>query len=100
MHLQKLADMGDEEAQAELDAAPSCPPLGAYLWSYWLQLHATRQGGGMGPSRLTRQEIRLWQEDEAVELDRWERRALLAIDRAWMESQAAAMAAKAPRPPS
>lgn len=59
------------------------PPLAAHLWSYWLQLASTRQPGANGPSRLTRAEIRLWEEDEGCPLDRWERRAVLALDAAW-----------------
>jgi hypothetical protein len=38
----------------------------------------------MGPCRLTRAEIRQWEADEAIALARWERRALLEIDAAWV----------------
>lgn len=40
----------------------------------------------MGPCRLTRLEIRAWQEDEAISLEPWERRALMALDAAWLTS--------------
>jgi hypothetical protein len=40
----------------------------------------------MGPSRLSRQEIRQWEEDEGHALERWERRAIMAIDAAWVRS--------------
>lgn len=49
----------------------------------------------MGPARLTRHEIRLWQEDEGVEIARWERRAIMAIDTSWLRAQAQSMAATA-----
>lgn len=40
----------------------------------------------MGPSRLTRLEIRAWEEDEGQALELWERRAIMAIDAAWVRS--------------
>lgn len=66
-----------------MDNQPECPPLGVYLWNYYGQIASTRQSGGMGPARLSRAEIRLWEEDEGCPLARWERRVILAIDAAW-----------------
>lgn len=40
----------------------------------------------MAPARISRLEIRLWEQDEAVRLERWERRAILAIDALWLRS--------------
>jgi hypothetical protein len=40
----------------------------------------------MGPSALTRSEIRLWEEDERQHLEPWERRTILRIDAAWLRS--------------
>lgn len=37
----------------------------------------------MGPSRLSRLEIRAWEEDEGRTLSVWERRLIMDIDRAW-----------------
>lgn len=37
----------------------------------------------MGVSRLSRSEVRLWEEDEGVSLARWERKAIMAVDQAW-----------------
>ena len=38
------------------------------------------------PGRLSRLEIHAWEADEGVELERWERRAIMAIDEAWMKT--------------
>jgi hypothetical protein len=35
---------------------------------------------------MTRVEIRQWEEDEGIELERWERRALLDLDLAYLAS--------------
>ncbi|MDP3855338.1 hypothetical protein [Phenylobacterium sp.] len=43
----------------------------------------------MSICRLTRGDIRAWEEDEGVSLDRWERRAILAIDAAFVDAQLA-----------
>lgn len=48
-----------------------------------MDLHQTRQSAGMGPTRLSRQEIRLWEDDEGRCLAMWERRVLMAIDAEW-----------------
>ena len=40
----------------------------------------------MGPSRLSRLEIRAWEEDEHIRLERWERRALMRLDSVYLAS--------------
>lgn len=86
------AEQGDPEAQAYLAALPKLPRTTAHLWEWFVDpvtgLHHTRQSNGMGPSRLTRAEIRQWQRDERIPLEMWERRALLAIDAAWAKAAA------------
>jgi hypothetical protein len=86
--LESLAGQGDPEAAAELADQPELPPLGAHLWGYFIEIAATRSSGGMGPSRLSRVEIRTWEADEGVELEPWERRTILAIDSAYLASLA------------
>lgn len=99
VHLKNLADQGDPEAQAELADLPKLPPLASHLWSYWLQLAATRQQGANGPARLTRAEIRLWEEDEGCPLERWERRAVIALDGAWHRVVSEGLASRMKKPP-
>jgi hypothetical protein len=62
---------------------PEVPPLGVHLWIWWRDLHATRQSTGMGPTRLTRAEIRQWEADEFQPLSHWERSVIMAIDAEW-----------------
>ena len=88
VHLESLARQGDIEAQWELDNVPPLPPLAAHLWAAFLDLHRTRGSSGMGPGPITRLDIRLWEGDEGQFLEPWERRVILAVDQAWLASQA------------
>lgn len=80
MLLESLARQGDPEAQAELDAAKQTPAHGAHVWSYFLDIAATRQSNGMALTRLSRIEIAQWAADELIVLEPWERRTILDID--------------------
>ncbi len=86
--LEAMAAQGDPESMAELAALPELPPLGEHLWRWFAELSALRTSTGMGPSRITRAEIRAWEADEGHALELWERRALIAIDAAWFSSAA------------
>ena len=83
---ENLARQGDPEACHVLENQPELPRHAAHVWSYFHALHETRPTGGMSVSRLTRQDIRLWQEDEGITLEPWERRAIFAIDALWVRS--------------
>lgn len=72
-------------APPQLINAPDCPPLAKHVWGYFLDLSPTRGSTGFGPARLTRQEIRLWEADEGITLDRWERNAVMKIDAAYIQ---------------
>ncbi len=76
---------------------PELPPTGAHLWAYFLDLCATRASGSFGPAPLSRHDIRQWQEDEGIELERWERRLILNIDTAWRLSTDTSKADGAPQ---
>ena len=80
VHLESLARQDDVEASHRLANPPPLHPLVAHIWTYYADLSQTRQTGGMGPSRLSRLEIQAWERDEGVRLERWERRAVMAID--------------------
>lgn len=84
-----MAAQGDVESLYRLENAPQPPPLAAHLWGHFLDLHQTRANNGMSICRLTRHDIRAWEADEGVSLDRWERRAILAIDAAFVAVQLA-----------
>lgn len=85
-NLESLARQGDPEAISELANVPKLPRQGAHLWAWFTDLHQTRSTGGMGVSRLSRLEIQAWERDEGHRLEAWERRALLAIDAAYVTS--------------
>lgn len=87
-----MARAGDPEAKAELAAAQDCPRQALHVWRYFLELSRTRQTGAMGPSRLSRFEIRLWEADECRRLELWERRAIIDIDNLWVGAMAQQMA--------
>jgi hypothetical protein len=84
--LEAQAAQGDPESIRELQNLPEIPEHGAYLWAWFRDLHDTRQSNSMGPSRLSRQEIRLWEEDEGRRLAMWERKAVMALDAAWFSA--------------
>jgi hypothetical protein len=93
-----LAAQGEPEAIAELEGLPEIPGLAAHLWDAFVEMSRTRAPGGMGGSgAITRHDIRQWEQDEFTVLAPWERRAVLALDRAWMTEQAAESAAKSKR---
>lgn len=70
----------------ELTNAVKCPPAAQHVWGWFLDIGQTRAAGGMGPSRISRLEIQAWEADEAVQLQVWERRAILLLDSAWLTS--------------
>lgn len=83
VHLEAQARQGDAEAILQLHHGPKLPVLGAYLWTWWLDLCATRPVTGMGVSPLSRVEIQAWEADEGVALTPWERRTILRLDAAF-----------------
>lgn len=94
-YLEAQARHGDPEAIAELDSIPELPELVAHLWTAFLDLSRSRGSSGFGPAPISRLEIRLWEADEAQTLEGWERRAILELDRVWLEHQAEAHAREA-----
>lgn len=88
-HLEALARMGDQGAVYELENIPELPPLAAHIWSAFMDLCRTRQSAGMGPASLSRLEIRLFEQDEGMTFDPWERKLILSVDRAWLASVSA-----------
>jgi hypothetical protein len=85
-HLEAAARAGDPEAICELEHQPQLPPLAAHLWLAFIDLSRSRRTGMAGPEPISRADIRLWEEDECTTLQPWERRALLALDAAWLKS--------------
>ncbi|WP_442320005.1 phage tail assembly chaperone [Caulobacter ginsengisoli] len=67
---------------------PKLPPLAAHIWTWWLDLCATRPVTGMGVSPISRLEIQAWEADEEIELTPWERRTILRLDAVFRTAQA------------
>jgi hypothetical protein len=59
----------------------------AHVWRMFCGVHPMRDNNGMEVSRITAQDVKDWCWFNGVEFpDVWERKALLAIDNAWMEA--------------
>lgn len=85
-HLESNARQGDVEDRWRLENPPPLPAGAAHVWAWFVDLHATRATNGMGPCRLSRLEIQAWERDQGVNLMAWERRAIIAVDGAWVAS--------------
>lgn len=83
-YLQGVADQGDLESIAELEAVQEPPHHAAHVWRWFRDLHQTRPTNGMGPCRIPRLEIRAWEQDERIRLADWERQAILRLDALWV----------------
>lgn len=82
-HLMAAWRMSGEQPQ-QLAEAPELPPGCAMLWSDFWELHGERGSNGFGPSRITRRDIREWQQDSRVRLEAWERAAIRQADDLWL----------------
>ena len=63
------------------------PPAGAYLWSWFLELHRAR-GGGFGPAPIGFTEIAAWSRLRGLVLTPWEVEVLRDLDSTWLAAQA------------
>ncbi|MFD1189755.1 phage tail assembly chaperone [Phenylobacterium conjunctum] len=82
----------------ELAQAPKCPPMAAHVWRYFSDLSRGRPVTEFGEGRITRLDIRLWEEDEGLILEPWERRAILLLDEIYLTRPTRAPAAPTPPP--
>lgn len=81
-HLQAVAARGHAAAKAEL-AGPELPPMGAYVWTWFLELHAARGSSGFGPLPIGYGEIAAWAALTGRAPLPWEIELLTALDRIW-----------------
>ena len=82
-HLNSLWRQSGIQPQALKDA-PDLPEHGAHVWAYFCQLNLERGSTGMGPARITSQNMKDWCWATGLTLDLWERAAIRAIDSVWM----------------
>lgn len=88
-HLEAAAKMGSVAAKAELAKDLSPGPL-AYLWHWFLELHARRGMGGMGPAPITWPDLQAWSALMRRALDPWEYALIGVLDNVFFETKESA----------
>jgi hypothetical protein len=84
VHLESDARQGGIESAWRLANPPPLPPHAAHVWRWFRDLAQTRPNNGMSITRIPRTEIAQWERDEGISLERWERRAILELDAAFI----------------
>jgi len=85
VHLEKLADLGEPDAIAELDAVPKLSRLASHIWGWFIDLARCRQYAGMGSAMpISYRDVQAWRDVTGAEPEPWELNAIFAIDAAWM----------------
>lgn len=69
---------------AELDNPAELSPLVSHVWRWFLDLNQTRQAG-MVDSPLAWSEVESFARQMGLAMQRWEIRALRALDRLWLK---------------
>lgn len=72
------------ESAWRLENPPPLSPYVVHVWRWFCDLAQTRPINGMALARIPRTEIAQWERDEGVRLEPWERRAILALDAAYV----------------
>ncbi len=70
---------------ALLEATPVIPVTVRHLWTVFLDLHESRQSDGFSIGKIRAADIKDWCWINGTELELWERKALSAIDKAWIK---------------
>lgn len=94
-HVKALAAAGDEEEIERLQRVAYPPDGAGEVWSIFGDLSLGRGSTGMGPAALGYRDIEAWQNVTGDRLEAWERRAVLAVDKAFLSSLAQRSAGKA-----
>lgn len=74
-----------KEQPEQLANAPTLPELAEHVWGWFLELRNEQGSNGMAPSRIGSQAMRDWCWATGNTLALWERRAIRAVDAAWIE---------------
>lgn len=80
--LEAAALQGDAKSKAKLVPPPFPEPL-AYLWEWWMDLHAARPEGQQGIAPLTYGELHAWCQLTGSNPTPWEVSVLLHLDRTY-----------------
>lgn len=84
VHLESAAGQGDLDAEMRLANPPPLSPHVAHVWNAFAEIARTRQIGAMSLCRLTRLDVQMWERDEGIRLEPWERRAIFQLDDEWL----------------
>jgi hypothetical protein len=69
----------DEAKRVAPDDSPECPAALAYLWSWFLEILFGLPSSGMAVPTITWEALRAWSDGCCIELEPWERRALVML---------------------
>lgn len=69
---------------------PPLPQNAAHLWEYWSELNTARGYGAGGPNPISFQDLISWQMIRGLTLDKWEVRAILRLDGAFLSASSKA----------
>lgn len=83
-HLERAAQAGSPRARRELSEGPALPAACAYVWTWFLELHAARGSNGYGPNPIGFVELEAWARLTGRQPTPWEIAALRALDAAWL----------------
>jgi len=61
--------------------------LAGHLWIWFVDMNNAEREGGMSVSRITATSMIAWQWATGNTLELWERKALRAVDAAWVDAQ-------------
>lgn len=87
-HLRQFAISTGEDPDEylrSLQESPDPPELLNWIWTSFLELHATRQAGTNGPLSITFLELKAWSELYGYDLQPWELDIIRRLDDAWLE---------------
>lgn len=73
---------------------PDMPLELAYLWGWFMELHACRGSNGFGPNPISYSDIAAWAGLAGVAIRAPELQCLVILDRLWLTAQAEAVKAR------
>lgn len=82
-----MAQRASGVTTAQLRDAPELPLAGRHVWQWFVELHNVRGGNGFGPMPVGYRDIRDWAALSGVEIEPWELRAIIAIDRTFLAEE-------------
>lgn len=85
-HLTVVWEKTGKQPQQLIDAKP-LPQAGAHLWRWFMDMNAMRNNNGVTESLLSARDLIDWCWFSGQSLELWERRAIRAMDIAWVRGR-------------